>query len=166
MLFDTVHECFSVILLLLRSGDVETNPGPNTRSESLLDIESLPSDPSEQMNVLFKLLKDLHTRSLQNSKTQAELAADVKSIKNGQKNIETKITGLQNRLDLLEEKFKTVDQVTKAISEVNDKVNSTTCRLEALDLHLVDIEDRSRRDNLIFRGIPDTKESCKKPRPS
>ncbi|XP_075740643.1 uncharacterized protein LOC119162968 isoform X1 [Rhipicephalus microplus] len=86
VLYKVVCDCFSMIFSLLRSGDVETNPGPNTRSENLLDIDSLPENPAEHMKGMFKLLKDIHSRSLQSSKVQTELAADVKAIKNGQKN--------------------------------------------------------------------------------
>ncbi|XP_075550954.1 uncharacterized protein LOC142584669 isoform X1 [Dermacentor variabilis] len=43
VLCETVHDCFSVAFLLLCSGDIETNPGPTTRSESLSEIDSLPA---------------------------------------------------------------------------------------------------------------------------
>lgn len=60
----TLSECFCVALLLLCCGAVESNPGPTTRSEALLDIESLPDNPTEQMGVLFRLQGDVRARSL------------------------------------------------------------------------------------------------------
>ncbi|XP_070395578.1 uncharacterized protein [Dermacentor albipictus] len=78
-LLETLSECFSTFCLLIRAGDVELNPGPTTRSESLLDMESLPDDPKQQMPIIFQFLKEIHARSLQSSKTHAELAADIKA---------------------------------------------------------------------------------------
>lgn len=146
-----------MLFLLLQSGDVETNPGPNTRSENVLDIDSLPENPAEQMKAMFKLLKDIHSRSLQSSKVQTELAADVKAIKNGQKNIETKITGIQKRLDELEEKSKDFDQLGKDLSEVHASLSGLTHQSNNYQTRFDEIEDRSRRDNLIFHGIADAK---------
>lgn len=134
--------CPSVLLLLPFSRDVETNPGPNTRSESMLNIDSLPADPSEPMNVLFKLLKDLHTRSLEGYKAQSELASDVKAIKNGQKVIETKINGLQQRLDLLKEKSCKVNELTKDMASALAQVEETASCLGMFDSRFAELEDR------------------------
>lgn len=59
--------------LLLCSGDIEENPGPTTRSEALLEVESLPHNPAKLMKIVFQLLKDIHLRSSQSSKCQTEL---------------------------------------------------------------------------------------------
>ncbi|CAN7952180.1 unnamed protein product, partial [Ixodes pacificus] len=159
VLCEIAYDCFSTVLLLLRSGDVEMNPGPLTRSEALLDIECLPDEPSEQMAVLFNLLKDLQARSIQSARSQTDLPADVKAIKAGQKSIETKIGCIQKRLDELEEKTNSLDHFGQDIASVQDSVKTLTAQHDSLQVRLGELEDRSRRDNLIFHGIPDSRES-------
>lgn len=78
-------DCFSMPSLLLCSGDVETNPSPKTRSADLLALDILPNDPTEQMNVVFHLLKELQSRSIQAAKSQADLEAGLKTLQAGQK---------------------------------------------------------------------------------
>lgn len=80
--------------LLLCTGDIETNPGPNTGNQALLDVESLPDGHSKQMCIIFSLLKDLQVRSIHSSKCHAELAADVNTIKTSQINIDTKVKSI------------------------------------------------------------------------
>lgn len=93
--------------LLLCSGDVESDPlSPIKCLDTLGDTASLPSDPAKQMKVIFQMLKDVHTRSLKSSRVQTELVADVKTIKPGHKSIESKITAIQNHLEVLEEIYK------------------------------------------------------------
>lgn len=145
--------------LLLRCGDVEVNPGPHSRSGTLLEVDTLPDEPSEQMAVLFHLLKDLQARSVQSAQSQVELVADVKSIKTGQKNIETKIGHIQKRLDALEEKTKVLDNFNTNLVEIQDSVKVLTTQHDSMESRLDELEDRSRRDNLLFYGIPDSRES-------
>lgn len=80
-----------MLFLLLRAGDIGSNPGPNTRSSSSLVPESLPADPSDQMQAVFHILKDVQVRSVESSKIQADLATDLKEIKTSKKKIEDKI---------------------------------------------------------------------------
>ncbi|XP_050036944.1 uncharacterized protein [Dermacentor andersoni] len=148
-----------MVLLLLRSGDIESNPGPTTRSEVLLDVDSLPDDPSDQMKVMFQLLKEVHSRMLQTSKGQAEITADIKTIKNSQKNIESKLAGMHKRLDELEERATKFDSISQELSCLKKSMDQQRNRNDSLQSRLDEAEDRSRRDNLIFRGISDAKES-------
>lgn len=148
-----------MLYMLFRCGDVEVNPGPHTRSGILLEVDTLPDEPSEQMAVLFHLLKDLQARSVQSAQSQVELVADVKSIKTGQKNIETKIGHIQKRLDALEEKTKVLDNFNTNLVEIQDSVKVLTTQHDSMESRLDELEDRSRRDNLLFYGIPDSRES-------
>ncbi|CAN7943411.1 unnamed protein product, partial [Ixodes hexagonus] len=159
VLCEIAYDCLSIARLLLCCGDVETNPGPTTRSEALLDVECLPDEPSEQMTVLFNLLKDLQARSIQSAKCQTDLAADVKAIKAGQKSIETKIGCIQKRLDELEEKTNSLDHFGQDIANVQGSVKVLAAQHNSLQSRFDELEDRSRRDNLIFHGIPDSRES-------
>ncbi|XP_072143641.1 uncharacterized protein [Dermacentor andersoni] len=159
VLCEIVADCFSMALLLLCSGDVETNPGPTTRTEALLELQNLPSNPSEQTEVLFRLLKDLQARSVQSAKGQAELVNDVKAIKVGQKNIETKMECIQKRLDNLEEKTNVLDHLHDEMTGIQASAQAQTTRLDSLLMRVDELEDRSRRNNLIFHGIRDFRES-------
>nr|XP_054925398.1 uncharacterized protein LOC126528908 [Dermacentor andersoni] len=136
-----------MVLLLLRSGDIESNPGPTTH------------DPSDQMKVMFQLLKEVHSRMLQTSKGQAEITADIKTIKNSQKNIESKLAGMHKRLDELEERAMKFDSISQELSCLKKSMDQQRNRNDSLQSRLDEAEDRSRRDNLIFRGISDAKES-------
>lgn len=146
-----------MLLLLIRSGDVELNPGPyNTRSGAPLEAESLPDEPSEQMTAILTILKDLQARSVQSASSQADLAADLKAIKAGQKNIEDNFREVQQRLDALEVKTKAQDLVNTATQE---SVKTLTAQVDSLQLRINELEDRSRRNNLLFYGIPDEREN-------
>lgn len=74
------------------------------------------SNPSEQIGALFRLLKDVHTRSIQCSKLQIDLAADIKGIKLGQKSIEAKVSDIESRLDALEKKSSRIDDLGAQIT--------------------------------------------------
>ncbi|XP_077512299.1 uncharacterized protein LOC144123324 [Amblyomma americanum] len=98
--------------LLLLSGDVETNPGP-------------------EMAQIAKQLKDI--------------AEDIKEIK------EKRLTDIENKLDaitLLETK---VQSCQTEISRMNHVI-------ESLEKKIDDLENRSRRSNLIVYGLPEDEE--------
>ncbi|XP_077553111.1 uncharacterized protein LOC144167823 [Haemaphysalis longicornis] len=72
----------------------------------------------------------------------------------GQKNIQT-------RLDAIEAKLKQVEAAASAIKEVNVKVSSLERTVQYLEHKVIDLEDRSRRNNIIVFGIPeDEKETA------
>ncbi|XP_077520560.1 uncharacterized protein LOC144130931 [Amblyomma americanum] len=150
-----------MLFLLLHSGDVETNPGPNTRSESALENLSFLSEPSEQMAAIFNLLKDVHACSVQSAKNQAKLAADIKAIKASQKSIENKIGRIQERLDTLEEKTDVLDQFAVKPTYVQNSLQAPSTQHDSLQTRLYELEDRSRCNNLLFRDIPDSRKSWK-----
>ncbi|XP_037521518.1 uncharacterized protein LOC119398772 [Rhipicephalus sanguineus] len=159
VLADITCDCFSMVFLLLLSGDIEANPGPDRRTKALLDMDSLPDDPSEKMTVIFNLIKDLHAQSTQSAKVQNTLATDVKEIRTSQKKIEAQIATIQERLDELEAKTNSIEHLEQAVDSVEASVRSFDNHLENLESRLNEQEDRSRRNNLIFRGIPDSQES-------
>ncbi|XP_050037935.3 uncharacterized protein [Dermacentor andersoni] len=159
VLCKSLLECYAMAILLLCAGDIESNPGPNTRTVALSELDDLPDDSADQMKIMFKLLKDVHSRSLQSSKCPTELVSDVKAIKNGQKNIQTELAGIKKRLDDLEEKSKSLDRFDTNLTRMQDNVDSLAAQNSSLLSRLDDLEDRSRRDNLIFHGLPDSKET-------
>lgn len=122
-------------------------------------MDSLPNDPSEKMTVIFNLIKDLHAQSTQSAKVQSTLATDVKEIRTSQKKIEAQVATIQKRLDELEAKTNSIEHLEQAVDGVEASVRSFDNHLENLESRLNDQEDRSRRNNVIFRGIPDSQES-------
>lgn len=149
-----------MILILLCSGDVETNPGPrNTRSQAFIDLEDLPDYPTQHTDILFRLLKEVHAQQMESAKNHAELIADIKVIKTGQKSIETKVGAIQKRLDAVEEKMKTFDHMNEDIVHLQSSVETLTSQQDTLQSRVDDLEDRSRRNNIILRGIPDNRET-------
>lgn len=128
---------------------METNPGPKTRSAALLALETLPDDPAEQMNVMFHLLKDLHSRSIQAERSQAVLEDGLKTLQAGQKKIEASMENIQTRLFALEEK-------TKAFEHIDHEMATLATQHDSLLSRIDELEDRSRRNNLIFYGFSDS----------
>ncbi|XP_065296698.1 uncharacterized protein [Dermacentor albipictus] len=123
VLRDIAVDCFSMGVLLLCSGDIESNPGPPTRSQSLAELQSLPDEPGEQMKVIFHILKDLQARSVQAAKSQSDMVTDIKAIKASQKNIEIKIGAIEKRLDDLEDKTDSLDQIDHEIATIQTSLH-------------------------------------------
>ncbi|XP_077561672.1 uncharacterized protein LOC144177997 [Haemaphysalis longicornis] len=160
VLCEVAGECVSMALLLLRSGDVETNPGPpKTRSAAIVDVDTLPDEPSEQMNVIFQLLKDLQSRSVESSDRQAEIIADVKAIQTSIGQIENKIGCIQSRLDALAEKMEKYEPIDQTLTTMQDSIETLSTQHGAQQSRVDELEDRSRRNNLLFHGIPDSRET-------
>ncbi|XP_077558172.1 uncharacterized protein LOC144173781 [Haemaphysalis longicornis] len=108
---------------------------------------------------MFEFLKDLHARAVQSSKCQEDLAADVKEIKTCQKSIEGEMASINSRLDALEKKSGTFEHFGQELSRMEASVEQLATANTTLTSRLDELEDRSRRDNLIFHGIADSKES-------
>lgn len=96
--------------------------GPDTRSKAILDAESLPENPSLRMNVIFFILKDLQARITQSSECQTELASDIRSIKKYEKSCDGKITAIHIRLDELEAKTKSIDELRQSTCNTHTRL--------------------------------------------
>lgn len=108
---------------------------------------------------MVKLLKEVHERTLESAKFQAEVTYDIKAIKEGQKSIETKMTAIQQRLDKLEEKSEAFLLFEEQLSQTEQSLTDLTNHTDYLTSRVDELEDRSRRNNLIFHGIADSKET-------
>lgn len=111
------------------------------------------------MSVLFELLKDVRAQSLQSSKVQTDLVEGINSIRESQKSLETKMNSIEHRLDEFDNQLKELDGLYKGFSEAQKSIDELTSRNNFLQSRLDELEDRSRRNNLIFHGIPDLKET-------
>ncbi|XP_029850486.2 uncharacterized protein LOC115332231 [Ixodes scapularis] len=131
-------------LLLLRSGDVEANPGP------------MSIDQSKQFNDMFKLLQAVNERAVKIDQGQASLIKSINELKSKQESVELKVTDIQNRLDGVECKVATIDATREELLAAEGLMQSVIKDNQRLHESLDDIEDRSRRSNIIFHGIEDS----------
>lgn len=120
-LFAWFRVCFK---MLLRSGDVESNPGPDTQA-------------------LLKQLLD----------GQAQIAADVTQIKNNQAILQTKIVGIESRCGDIESELSKLSGLDKRVQSLEDKIARLDHALAELTDKNDDLENRSRRNNLIIYGL-------------
>nr|XP_037273562.1 uncharacterized protein LOC119165496 [Rhipicephalus microplus] len=131
VIYDNVSECFHVLKLLL-CGDIESNPGPDD-----------------------KVLTAIASLSAKVDSRHAELLAVLNQVQTNQSLLEQKVTDLSSRLATVETMVESYDS-GHHIPDLPQAVN-TVIRNETTALHsrLDELEDRSRRDNLIFFGIAD-----------
>ncbi|XP_070381509.1 uncharacterized protein [Dermacentor albipictus] len=137
VLVSTVCDCIHVVKLLMLAGDIESNPGPtdtNPNADVLAAITAL-SEKSDARHI--------------------ELMDTLTQLKANQVELEQKVCDLTNRLAAVESQVLSLD--SERVPALNDAI-SEAVRAEsgAINSRLDDLEDRSRRDNLIFFGIPDT----------
>ncbi|KAM7293313.1 uncharacterized protein ISCGN_026443 [Ixodes scapularis] len=113
-------------LLLLLCGDIELNPGPTT---------------AEQLQQLLD--------------GQATIQVKLASIETTQVENKVAIDDLVNRMTSLESKLNRLDQLHTAIKECKTECENQRREFGALMARVDDLENRSRRCNLIFYGVPD-----------
>ncbi|XP_075534317.1 uncharacterized protein LOC142568133 [Dermacentor variabilis] len=125
-------ECIYVVKLLMLAGDVEQNPGPQ---KEILDAIAALSAKSDAR----------HT----------EVIGMLSEVRANQQKLEEKVSSLASRLATVESLVESYEanqngvDLPRVVDEaVRDQTAAITSRLDEL-------EDRSRRDNLIFYGIPD-----------
>ncbi|KAH8031951.1 hypothetical protein HPB51_022271 [Rhipicephalus microplus] len=113
------------------SGDVEENPGPPKE------------DTGKQYNELISLIKGLHSKI---DAKHEELMESINEVREAQVSLEQKVAELDNRLCAVEECVRVSD------SEPN---RQRVPEVLSVNKRLDELEDRSRRENLIFYGIED-----------
>ncbi|XP_077528536.1 uncharacterized protein LOC144140913 [Haemaphysalis longicornis] len=130
-------ECIDVIhcLLILLSGDIESNPGPLDDSAVILDE-----------------LKKI-------SAGQATLLSEVQDLKTQLHTTEKTISDLSNRITQLEKHYQSLSTVQTQITALETGAGVTARHIQTLEARFDDAENRSRRNNLIFYGLPDTNHS-------
>ncbi|XP_077564711.1 uncharacterized protein LOC144180202 [Haemaphysalis longicornis] len=127
-----IVECAQVIRsLLLLAGDVETNPGPPTAEDLLTELQKL----SARQNKLISDIQDIKNQLTTTDVTITDLCK--------------RITDLEKHCTALSSMRTELDGLKTLTIEMNDKI----CNLES---RVDDSENRSRRNNFIFYGIPDT----------
>ncbi|XP_077494384.1 uncharacterized protein LOC144105045 [Amblyomma americanum] len=125
-------ECSRVLrFLLLLSGDVETNPGPDRYDSILSELQKLTTG-------------------------QATLISDLQDIKHQLKTTETTLADLNKRMETLELHYATLFTLHSEIDALKTLNTELTCKVDKLEARMDDAENRSRRNNLIYYNIPDT----------
>nr|XP_037285107.1 uncharacterized protein LOC119178048 [Rhipicephalus microplus] len=127
VLLQHVNECFDVLKLLL-SGDVELNPGPTKPRQG--GTQLIEDGQARILNSIGSL-----------TSKHAELNATVT-------NISERLSSMENRVEVLEEHAEDITTVKESIGTLQ---NENTL----LKVRLSDLEDRARRDNLLFFNVPD-----------
>ncbi|KAM7286059.1 uncharacterized protein ISCGN_032944, partial [Ixodes scapularis] len=129
------YMCVHVFKLLLLSGDVELNPGPITNADILAAI-------AEQ--------------SSKNDARHTEMVDMLNQVKDNQHQLELKVLDINSRLAAVESLVELLD-VPKHPTELSNVVSEAVRgETTVLNSRLNELEDRSRRDNLLFYGIADT----------
>ncbi|XP_077537499.1 uncharacterized protein LOC144149692 [Haemaphysalis longicornis] len=130
-------ECIDVIhcLLILLSGDIESNPGPLDDGAVILDE-----------------LKKI-------SAGQATLLSEVQDLKTQLHTTEKTISDLSNRITQLEKHYQSLSTVQTQITALETGAGATARHIQTLEARFDDAENRWRRNNLIFYGLPDTNHS-------
>uniref|UniRef100_L7LZ78 Uncharacterized protein n=1 Tax=Rhipicephalus pulchellus TaxID=72859 RepID=L7LZ78_RHIPC len=136
--FPSPHCCIAIAVdcahitnsLLMLSGDVEINLGPNVNAAILAELQKL-------------------------STGQAQLIAEVQGLKSQLNTTDKTITDLNRRMADLETHYQTLLPLRNDIEKTQTNVISMTKKIQELQASLDDAENRSRRNNLIFYGIPD-----------
>ncbi|XP_077496486.1 uncharacterized protein LOC144107366 [Amblyomma americanum] len=127
-------ECVTVVHSLLLSGDIETNPGPNDSSAVLAELKKLTAG-------------------------QTQLIAEVQGLKSQLTTTDKTITDLSNRMADLETHYQALLPLRNDIEKMQADTSNVARIIQELETRIEDAENRSRRNNLIFYGIPDTTDS-------
>lgn len=125
--FDCVS-CCSKMMLLLLSGDVELNPGPETR------VEKMMAEMLENQRKMRDVVKDIKENQTSFHKRMDELANKITQLETFAKNSNDKVCHLEN--------------MVKGLSRI----------IQTQQNQLIDLEDRSRTNNLVIFGVPENRE--------
>lgn len=158
VMFSLCCPCFDVLsLVLLMSGDVELNPGPKRTQETTPSETNSPMTDTlqKQFNDMFVMLQGVNSRTVKMEKDQSSLISTVNDIKKSQELIESKITDIDKRLTAAESKSSSSDLLQQDLSLLRQMTDSLIDENSRLRASQAELEDRSRRDNLLFYGLTD-----------
>lgn len=130
----------SVMLMLLsNAGDVESNPGPPTNSEKI-----------DQLRVsIDALIANSAQNQLENSKKLDEIKGSIAGLGVRVGNLEKKV----EEIKVINENLTTVKST---LGELQQNTSSLQIQSESLENVVNDLNNRLRRNNLIFKGLPES----------
>ncbi|CAN7976977.1 unnamed protein product [Ixodes persulcatus] len=158
-MFSLCCQCFDVLSqVLLMPGDVELNPGPKRTQEAApLETYSPMTDTLQKQfnDMFFVMLQGVNSRTVKMEKDQSSLISTVNDIKKRQDLIESKIPDIDKRLTAVESKSSSSDLFQQDLSLLRQMTDSLIGENSRLRASQAELEDRSRRDNLLFYGLTD-----------
>lgn len=107
-------------------------------------------------DAILNILRELKEQSSKIEQGQAHLIDAVKSITSKQEELTATVTTISTRLEAVESKLTILDSCREELSAVALTTQSLTEENAILKNRLDELEDRSRRENLVFFGIPDS----------
>ncbi|KAL8564100.1 hypothetical protein ACOMHN_034577 [Nucella lapillus] len=161
--------------LILRCGDVELNPGLTKPGSSLRQgrLKSFSAErrastdqatpPDREPTAAHTSDSDAKVISLQDIMSQlvrieTKFEAKFDTVSTDLKNLKDSFGGLKEEVQGLEETVNKLTVENEALKMENDKLND---RVDKLEIKTDDLEGRSKRNNLIFYGIPRTEGESK-----
>lgn len=136
----------SLALILLCAGDVERNPGP----------DSIPDDSE-----ISQLQKSIEALIAANSIYQSENSRRLDNIALGISEIQKRVTALEVNIQDLTQVRDDVNQLKTEVETIKAELNHSRS-FNASTLELVEVVDdlnnRSRRNNLIIKGLSEVEE--------
>ncbi|XP_070386896.1 uncharacterized protein [Dermacentor albipictus] len=127
-----LQDCFNVVcLMLLTFGDVEQNPGPDS-----------DSDECSQRELMKRILRE----QKETNKTLKQLSSNIK-------HVETIVADLQERMTVIENERRLWKECEDKIVHCEESCKSTMTQVEFLASKVDDLENRSRRNNLVIYGL-------------
>lgn len=122
---------------------------PKKRSHSNVSEESSPEFISQQKKVNVEVNMAAIQESIKSIQSQLTDLLTMKSTVNETHNT---VTGISAKLSSLEKKYQEMDQLYQGQKRENDLLK---LKLKVLDEKRIQAEAYSRRDNLIFYGVPE-----------
>ena len=155
----TVVACIVVMYLLMLCGDIETNPGPNSPERSLSNPPrqsgAEPSYKAKLEQFRFKPGRQEDTRE-SDGVFMADDGMDQnvdESTEPQQQNVDPVLAELQ-KMGRQFADFR--NEVRGWRNELNERIVKVEEKVNVLEEKLDDLENRSRRNNLLFFGITDS----------
>lgn len=129
--------------LLLLAGDVELNPGPMSAADK------------KQFEEMYALLQKLDLNFTRFESGQDSIKSDIRTLLERQTELDGAISALSARVVTIENEVSSLSQTRTDIgrlkNDLADQSAATSCLLSRVD----EMENQSRRSNLLFYGIPD-----------
>ncbi|XP_075547628.1 uncharacterized protein LOC142582112 [Dermacentor variabilis] len=125
-------DCFHLVLslLLLLSGDIETNPGPDNAA-------------------ILAELKKISTG-------QSKLISEVQDLKSQLLATDRNVSDLGKRMAELESHYESLVTLKTDTEVLRADTTKATRLISKLEARFDDAENRTRRNNLVFYGLPET----------
>lgn len=157
--------------LLLRCGDVETNPGPKSSSslkQSRLTSEGASRRSSTECSAVRDPDPSSSGEGVLDSVTLTDIMTKLSCMDTNIKGVGEDVKNLKETVDGLKDELHDMKERVCDLQKENDALKSENCemkdRMTYLEKKVDDLEGRSKRNNLIFYGIPrrenETKRDC------